>query len=109
MPLYHFRLIGPHTRFQTDRDTEFQGAVKLFFKRCGIQQIASRVYHPQAQGKIERSHGTLKKKLRCDILNCVEGDMSFLFFTLIRPMRLMTLRMFKSFTVRHLYNLKLLP
>ena len=37
-------------------------------------------YHPQAQGKVERSHGTLKNKLRYDILNCVEGDMPFFIF-----------------------------
>ena len=55
--LYHFRLIGPPKRVQSDRGTEFQGAVKVFFKRCGIQHITSRAYHPQAQGKIERSHG----------------------------------------------------
>ena len=104
-------MIGPPKRVQSDRGTEFQGAVKVFFKRCGIQHITSRAYHPQAQGKIERSHGTLKNKLRYDILNCVEGDMSFLFFILMRPMRLMTMRMFifKSFIVRHLYYQKLLP
>ena len=64
---------------------------------------------PQAQGKIERSHGTWEQ--RYDMLNCVEGDMSFLFFILMRPMRLMTMRMFifKSFIVRDLYNQKLLP
>ena len=102
-------MIGPPKRVQSDRGTEFQGAVKVFFKRCGIQHITSRAYHPQAQGKIERSHGTWKNRLR--ILNCVEDDRSFLFFILMRPMRLMTMRMFifKSFIVRHLYNQKLLP
>ena len=34
--LYRFRLIGPPKRVQSDRGTEFQGAVKVFFKRCGI-------------------------------------------------------------------------
>ena len=104
-------MIGPPKRVQSDRGTEFQGAVKVFFKRFGIQYIASRAYHSQAQGKIERSHETSKNKLRYDILNCVEGDMSFLFFVLVRPMKLMTMVMFifKSFIVRHLYNKKLLP
>ena len=40
---------------------------------CGIQNIESRPYHPQSQGKIERSHGTWKTKLRFDILNGVPG------------------------------------
>ena len=73
-------MIGPPKRVQSDRGTEFQGAVKVFFKRCGIQHITSRAYQPQAQGKIERSHGTWKNKLKYDILNCVEGDMSFFIF-----------------------------
>ena len=34
--LYRFRLIGPPKRVQSDCGTEFQGAVKVFFKRCGI-------------------------------------------------------------------------
>ena len=46
-----------YKRAQSDHGTEFQGAVKVFFKRCRIQYITSRAYHPQAQGKIERSHG----------------------------------------------------
>ena len=104
-------MIGPPKRVQSDRGTEFQGAVKVFFKRCGIQHITSFAYHPQAQGKIERPHGTWKNKLRYDILNCVEGDMSFFIFYTMRQMRLMTMQMFifKSFIVRDLYNQKLLP
>ena len=90
MPLYHFRLIGPPKRVQSDRFTEFQGAVKVFFKRCGIQHITSRAYDPQAQGKIERSHGTWKNKRRYDILNCVEGDIYF--FILTRSTDLTTMR-----------------
>ena len=73
-------MIGPPKRVQGDSGTEVQGAVKVFFKGCGIQHITSRAYHPQAQRKIERSLGTLKNKLRYNILNCVEGEMSFLFF-----------------------------
>ena len=71
-------MIGPPKRVQSDRGSEFQGAV--IFKKCRIQYITSRAYHPQAQGKIERSHGTWKNKLRYDILNCVEGDMYFFIF-----------------------------
>ena len=70
-------MIGPPKRIQSDLFTEFQGAVKVFFKRCGI--ISSRVYDPQAQGKIESSHGTWKNKLRYDIFNCVEGDIYFFY------------------------------
>ena len=84
-------MIGPPKSVQSDRGTEFQGAVKVFFKRCGTQHITSCAYHPQAQGKIEMTHGTWKNKPRYDILNCVEGDICFLFF-ILRPMRLTTMR-----------------
>ena len=60
-------MIGPRKRVQSDRGTEFEGTAKVFFKRCGIQHITSRAYHPQAQGKIHRSHGTWKNKLGYDI------------------------------------------
>ena len=64
IPLYHFKLIRPPQRVQGGRGTEFEGPVKVFFKRCGIQHIKCCVYHIQAQGKIERSHGTQKNKRR---------------------------------------------
>ena len=67
--LFSIRTFGPPTRVQSDRGTEFKGAVKTFFKKCGIKNIESRPHHPQSQGKIERSHGTWKTKLRFDILN----------------------------------------
>ena len=71
--LFSIRTFGPPTRVQSDRGTEFKGAVKTFFKKCGIKNIESRPHHPQSQGKIERSHGTWKTKLRFDILNGIQG------------------------------------
>ena len=40
----------------------------------GIRKLESRAYHPQSQGKIERSHGTWKTKLRFDIQRMGEGN-----------------------------------
>ena len=40
-------------------------------------------------------------------MTCVEGNISLLFFILMRPMRLMTMQMF--IFMRYLYNQKLLP
>ena len=37
-------------------------------KRLDVKEINSRPYHPQSQGKIERSHSTWKRKLEYDIL-----------------------------------------
>ena len=73
--IYFFpiRTFGPPTRVQSDRGTEFKGVVKTFLKKCGIQNIESQLYHSQSQGKIERSHGRWKTKLRFDILNGVPG------------------------------------
>ena len=62
--IYFFskRTFGPLTRVQSDRGTEFKRAVKTFLKRSDIQNIESRPYHPQSQGKHERSHCTRKKQ-----------------------------------------------
>ena len=38
-------------------------------KRLDVKEINSRPYHPQSQGKIERSHSTWKRKLEYNILN----------------------------------------
>ena len=73
MFLFSIRTFGPPTRVQSDRGTEFKEAAKTFLKKCAIQNKESRPYHPQSQGKIERSHGTWKTKLRFDILNGVPG------------------------------------
>ena len=53
-----YKLLFHKNIWPTKRGTEFKGAVKTFLKMCGIQNIESRPYHPQSQGKIERSHGT---------------------------------------------------
>ena len=113
-------MIGPPKKVQSDRGTELQSAVKVFFKRCGIQHKTSRAYHPQAQGKIERSHGTRKNKLRYDIINCVGGEISFLCFILMKPeiwkgsliqishetkeINDLAKFIYKTFIVRNLYN-----
>ena len=62
--LFHtsFPTFGPLTRVQSDRGTEFKGAVKTFVNRSGIQNIESRPYHPQSQGKNKRSYGTWKNQ-----------------------------------------------
>ena len=76
MYFFSIRTFGPQSRAQSDRETEFKGAVKTFLKKCGIQNIESRPYHPQSQGKTERSHSTWKTKLRFDILNGVPGKIA---------------------------------
>lgn len=49
---------------QCDNGKEFQGNVKKFLEKKKINVIHGRPYHPQSQGKVERCHRTMKKKLR---------------------------------------------
>ena len=45
---------------QSVRGKEFYGEVKTFCEKRKIEMIKSRTYHPQSQGKVERSHTSLK-------------------------------------------------
>ena len=64
---------GPPKIIQSDQGTEFKGAVITLCKKMNIKVIRSGSYHPQSQGKVERSHGTWKDKIRYDLLNTEEG------------------------------------
>ena len=56
--IFLIKTFGRLTRVQSDRETEFKGAVKTFSKRSEIQNIESRPYHSQCQGKNDRLHGS---------------------------------------------------
>ena len=53
---------SPPDRLQSDRGSEFEGRVRLLRKALKIKLIKSRSYHPQSQGKVERSHRIIEKK-----------------------------------------------
>lgn len=55
----------------------FLGEVNKAFTTLGIKKFESRPYHPQSQGKVERSHGTWKAKLRYDISQSEKGEFLF--------------------------------
>lgn len=65
---FNFRVFGPPLRVQNDGGGEFIGEVKTFFEQVGIERIKGKPYYPQSQGKVERSHGTWKSKIRFDLL-----------------------------------------
>ena len=44
------------------KGSEVEGKVKPLCKALKIKLINSRPYHPQSQGKVERSHRQLRKK-----------------------------------------------
>ena len=60
---------GPPSVLQHDQGREFDGAVKKLCNKLGIKIIKGRPYHPQSQGKIERSHRSFKKKVMYDLLS----------------------------------------
>ena len=60
---------GPPDRLESDRGKEFQGKVRPLCKQLKIKLIKSRPYHPQSQGKVERSHRQLWKKIMYDLVS----------------------------------------
>ena len=60
---------GPPDRLQSDRGTEFEGKLRAMCESHKIKMIKSRAYHPQSQGKVERSHRSLRKKIKYDFIN----------------------------------------
>ena len=59
---------GPPDRLQSDRGSEFEGKVRPLCKALKIKLIKSRPYHQQSQGKVERSHRQLRKKIMYDLV-----------------------------------------
>ena len=59
---------GPPRVIQHDRGKEFDGSVEQLMRHLNVKIIRSRPYHPQSQGKVERSHRTLKQKMLFDLV-----------------------------------------
>ena len=59
---------GPPRVIQCDQGGEFKGAVKELCRQLEIKIICSRPYHPQSQGKVERSHRALRSKMEYDFI-----------------------------------------
>lgn len=58
---------------QVDQGSEFRGHFEQLCLKHTIKLIRSSPGHPQSQGKIERSHGSWKSKLRFDLISSVEN------------------------------------
>lgn len=54
---------GPPKILQHDRGTEFQGAVRRLMESMQVRIIQSSPYHPQNQGKVERTQSSKEKDL----------------------------------------------
>ena len=61
-------MFGPPKIVQSDGGGEFKGCLKSFLEKIGIDVRRGKPYYPQSQGKVERSHGIWKEKLRHDLL-----------------------------------------
>ena len=66
--MHIYREHDPPKILQSDNGGEFKGETKKACKNIGVEIVNSRAYHPQSQGKVERSHGHLRDKIRYDLL-----------------------------------------
>ena len=64
-----YEVHGTPGTLQSDNGKEFKGYVKRFCQKNKIKMIQSQPYNPRAQGKFERSHRDLRKKIAFDMLN----------------------------------------
>lgn len=54
---------GKPNIIQCDQGGEFKGKVQKLFETQNIKMVRSRPYHPQSQGKVERSHRMVRNKI----------------------------------------------
>ena len=59
---------GPPLLLQSEQGSEFKGDVKRLCRKMQVKMIHSRPYHPQSQGRVERSHRALRSKMEYDLL-----------------------------------------
>lgn len=59
--------VGPPKVLQADNGGEFKKAVEKLCKNLAVKIVRSSPYHPQSQGKVERSHRALRKKIAFDM------------------------------------------
>ena len=62
---------------QCDQGTEFKGQVSTFATKHMIKVIRSSPYHPQSQGKVERCHRILRKKIAYDIIKSKQSEQNW--------------------------------
>ena len=64
-----YREHGKPQVIQSDRGSEFRGKLAELCSEMKIKMVRSRPYHPQAQGNVERSHSTLRRRMLFDLLH----------------------------------------
>ena len=59
--------VGPPKVLQADNGGEFKNAVQKLCEKLAVKIVRGSPYHPQSQGKVERSHRALRKKISFDM------------------------------------------
>jgi len=59
--------VGPPKVLQADNGVEFKKAVWKRCEKLAVKIVRGSPYHPQSQGKVERSHRALRKKISFDM------------------------------------------
>ncbi|XP_067023106.1 KRAB-A domain-containing protein 2-like [Acropora muricata] len=59
--------VGPPKVLQADNGGEFKKAVQKLCEKLAVKIVRGSPYHPQSQGKVERSHRALRKKISFDM------------------------------------------
>ena len=68
---------GPPKIMQHDQGKEFKGSVQKLMEKYQIKVIQSSPYHPQSQGKVERTHRVLRRKIMYDFVNFKRGGVNW--------------------------------
>ena len=69
--------VGPPNIIQSDNGGEFKKAVEKLCKILHVKIIRGSPYHPQSQGKVERSHRSLRKKIMFDLLRLAKDGVNW--------------------------------
>ena len=59
---------GQPERLQSENGGKFKHQVKDYCKSRKIKMIICHPYNPNAQGKVERSHHSLRQKIKYDLI-----------------------------------------
>lgn len=66
------------TVLQPDNGGEFKKAVQKLCEKLSVKIVRGAPYHPQSQGKVERSHRALRKKISFDMAHLNKNGVNWI-------------------------------